>query len=173
MRWVNHYTHPGDTRYHVFVFREAHYVSRFESRCQEEGIPYEKHEEGEEVMFGIAKKSGKITPLRAPRTTTPKFSAVYSSDKQSDDYGKYCRFSLVKYRPWAEKPFCGEEPSEVESIKQWEEYVKSASFRERRRRFPDVIVSADEVKRGEALQEDLVHGDEVQIDSNGRMMIEI
>ena len=55
MRWVNHYTHPGDTRYHVFVFREAHYVSRFESCCQEEGIPYEKHEEGEEVMFGIAK----------------------------------------------------------------------------------------------------------------------
>lgn len=55
MRWVNHYTHPGDTRYHVFVFREAHYVSRFESRCQEEGIPYEKHDEGEEVMFGIAK----------------------------------------------------------------------------------------------------------------------
>ncbi|MEC8367983.1 MAG: hypothetical protein VXZ56_00030, partial [Bacteroidota bacterium] len=55
MRWVNHHTHPGDTRYHVFVFREAHYVSRFEARCQEEGIPYEKHEEGEEVMFGIAK----------------------------------------------------------------------------------------------------------------------
>ena len=55
MRWVNHHTHPGDTRYHVFVFREARYVSRFEARCQEEGIPYEKHEEGEEVMFGIAK----------------------------------------------------------------------------------------------------------------------
>ena len=51
MRWVNHYTHPGDTRYHVFVFREAHCVSRFESRCQEEGIPYEKHEEGEEVIM--------------------------------------------------------------------------------------------------------------------------
>ena len=53
MRWVNHHTHPGDTRYHVFVFREAHYVSRFEARCQEEGIPYEKHEEGEEVMLSL------------------------------------------------------------------------------------------------------------------------
>lgn len=55
MRWVNHYTHPGDTRYHVFVFREAHYASRFEERCREEKLPYERHEEDGEVMFGIAK----------------------------------------------------------------------------------------------------------------------
>ena len=55
MRWVNHHTHPGDTRYHVFVFREAHYARRFEERCTQEDIPFEKHEEGGEVMFGIAK----------------------------------------------------------------------------------------------------------------------
>ena len=55
MRWVNHHTHPGDTRYHVFVFREPHYAARFEERCREEGLPYERHEEEGEVMFGIAK----------------------------------------------------------------------------------------------------------------------
>ena len=55
MRWVNHHTHPGDTRYHVFVFGEQEHAVRFESRCREEGIPYEKHEENGEVMFGIAK----------------------------------------------------------------------------------------------------------------------
>ena len=55
MRWVNHHTHPGDTRYHVFVFREPHYAARFEDRCKEEGLPYERHEEEGEVMFGIAK----------------------------------------------------------------------------------------------------------------------
>ena len=129
------------------------------------------------MMFGIAKKSGKITPLRAPRTDTPKFAPVYSSDKQSDDYGKYCRFSLVKYRPWAEKPFCGDEPSEAESIRQREEYIVSASFRERQRRFPDVIVP-DELKKGEQVPLDLEnedhHSDEaVQIDSDGRTLIEI
>ena len=57
MRWVNHYTHPGDTRYHVFVFREPHYADRFEARCVEEGIAFERHEEGGEVMFGVAKTS--------------------------------------------------------------------------------------------------------------------
>lgn len=55
MRWVNHYTHPGDTRYHVFVFQEPHFAARFQERCDGEGIPYEKHEEGDEVMFGISK----------------------------------------------------------------------------------------------------------------------
>ena len=57
MRWVNHYTHPGDTRYHVFVFREPHYARRFEECCAEEGIAFERHEEGGEVMFGVAKTS--------------------------------------------------------------------------------------------------------------------
>ncbi len=55
MRWVNHYTHPGDTRYHVFVFRETHYASRFQERCEDECIPFERHEEDGNVMFGIAK----------------------------------------------------------------------------------------------------------------------
>lgn len=55
MRWVNHYTHPGDTRYQVFVFAEAEHAHRFEHRCTDEGIPFEKHEENGEVLFGIAK----------------------------------------------------------------------------------------------------------------------
>ena len=57
MRWVNHYTHPGDTRYHVFVFRESHHARRFEERCAAEGIAFERHEEEGEVMFGVAKTS--------------------------------------------------------------------------------------------------------------------
>lgn len=55
MRWVNHHTHPGDTRYHVFVFREPQHATRFEERCSASGIPFERHEEEGEVMFGIAK----------------------------------------------------------------------------------------------------------------------
>ena len=55
MRWVNHYTHPGDTRYQVFVFGEAEHAQRFEHRCTDENIPFEKHEENGEVLFGIAK----------------------------------------------------------------------------------------------------------------------
>ena len=55
MRWVNHYTHPGDTRYHVFVFRDSEYVKRFQARCEAEQIPFERHQENGEVMFGIAK----------------------------------------------------------------------------------------------------------------------
>ena len=55
MRWVNHYTHPGDTRYHVFVFGERAHADRFEERCVSENIEFERHEEGEEWMFGIAK----------------------------------------------------------------------------------------------------------------------
>lgn len=55
MRWVNHYTHPGDTRYHVFVFRDSLHASRFQERCEDEGIPFERHEEDGESMFGISK----------------------------------------------------------------------------------------------------------------------
>jgi hypothetical protein len=139
------------------------------------------------MMFGISKKTSKIKTLGAPRTTNPKFSPVYCSDKGSDDYGKYCRFSLVKYRPWVGKPFGGAEPSEVESMELWEEYFTSASFRERQRRFPDIIIPDEwkiareeqQKEQNEALLDDLrVHGgssygDEVKIDSDGRMLIEI
>jgi len=55
MRWVNHYTHPGDNRYHVFTFREKEYARRFQERCTDESIPYERHEEEGEVLFGISK----------------------------------------------------------------------------------------------------------------------
>ncbi len=55
MRWVNHYTHPGDTRYHVFEFREPHYSARFMERCDEASVPYERHEEEGVTMFGVPK----------------------------------------------------------------------------------------------------------------------
>ena len=41
----------------MFVFREPHYADRFEERCVEEDIAFERHEEGGEVMFGVAKTS--------------------------------------------------------------------------------------------------------------------
>lgn len=53
MRWVNHYTHPGDTRYRVFEFREAQYASRFQERCEDAGVPFERHEEDGVTMFGV------------------------------------------------------------------------------------------------------------------------
>ena len=55
MRWVNHYSHPGDNRYRVFVFRDHRYVGRFEERCRAADVPFERHEENGEVMFGVSK----------------------------------------------------------------------------------------------------------------------
>ena len=80
MRWVNHYTHPGDTRYHVFVFREAHYASRFEERCKEEKLPYERHEEEGEVMFGIAKTHFQAA-LRANHLVHAEFRSHFIPNK--------------------------------------------------------------------------------------------
>ena len=80
MRWVNHYTHPGDTRYHVFVFREAHYASRFEERCREEKLPYERHEEEGEVMFGIAKTHFQAA-LRANHLVHAEFRSHFIPNK--------------------------------------------------------------------------------------------
>ena len=59
MRWVNHYTHPGDTRYHVFVFGEQAHADRFEERCAAAEIEVERHEEEGEWMFGVAKTNFK------------------------------------------------------------------------------------------------------------------
>ncbi|MDA0939883.1 MAG: hypothetical protein O2990_02665 [Bacteroidetes bacterium] len=80
MRWVNHHTHPGDTRYHVFVFRELHHAERFEERCNAAGIPFERHEEGGEVMFGIAKNHFK-TALHANHMVHAEFRSPFIPDR--------------------------------------------------------------------------------------------
>ena len=55
MRWVNHAPHPADNRYEVFRFRERAHADAFQARCEAASIPFEKHEEDGEVMFGISR----------------------------------------------------------------------------------------------------------------------
>ncbi|MGB1075473.1 MAG: hypothetical protein ACPGYK_04730 [Flavobacteriales bacterium] len=53
MRWTNYFPHPGDNRYHVFVFQTADLANEFANRLQSEGIPFERDQENQEWLFGI------------------------------------------------------------------------------------------------------------------------
>ena len=64
----------------MFVFREAHYASRFEERCREEKLPYERHEEEGEVMFGIAKTHFQAA-LRANHLVHAEFRSHFIPNK--------------------------------------------------------------------------------------------
>ncbi len=55
MRFTNHFPHPADNRYDVFVFRDPARAADFKQRCQADGIPFESHEEDDELLFGIHK----------------------------------------------------------------------------------------------------------------------
>ena len=80
MRWVNHHTHPGDNRYHVFVFRAEQEARRFAEFCAEKNIPFERHEEGEEVWFGIA-KTYFSEALRANHLVAAEFRSPFIPDR--------------------------------------------------------------------------------------------
>lgn len=53
MRWTNYFIHPGDNRYYVFTFREVEHADEYDSMLQAQGIPYERHAEDGQQMFGI------------------------------------------------------------------------------------------------------------------------
>mmetsp|Transcript_31827 Transcript_31827/g.69952 ORF Transcript_31827/g.69952 Transcript_31827/m.69952 type:complete len:836 (-) Transcript_31827:69-2576(-) len=88
-----------------------------------------------------------------------KFSPVYSSDRTGPDYGKYCRYSLVRYRPWIDAPFGRDEaaeekgvgglkkkdtqkkehePDEKECIKEWEDFI--SALKPRMQYVPDLLL---------------------------------
>lgn len=53
MRWTNTFPHPGDNRYHVFVFNTAELAAEFEERLTAANIPFETGRENEEWLFGV------------------------------------------------------------------------------------------------------------------------
>ena len=55
MRWTNYFIHPGDNRYYVFTYQEEKYADAFQARLDAGGIPFERHEENSEWLFGVAR----------------------------------------------------------------------------------------------------------------------
>ena len=55
MRWTNYFIHPGDNRYYVFSFREDEHANDFEQRLNNAQIPFERHREDTEWLFGVAR----------------------------------------------------------------------------------------------------------------------
>ncbi|MBV41882.1 MAG: hypothetical protein CL834_02495 [Crocinitomicaceae bacterium] len=55
MRWTNYFIHPGDNRYYVFSFREDDHADDFEQRLKNAQIPFERHRENSEWLFGVAR----------------------------------------------------------------------------------------------------------------------
>lgn len=53
MRWTNYFIHPGDNRYYVFSFQEEEHAHAFELRLSKESIPFERHLEKDEHLFGV------------------------------------------------------------------------------------------------------------------------
>jgi hypothetical protein len=55
VRFTNHFPHPADNRYEVFAFRDPARATDFKQRCLGDSIPFESHEEDDELLFGIHK----------------------------------------------------------------------------------------------------------------------
>lgn len=55
MRWTNYFIHPGDNRYYVFTFREEEHANEYEAMLKAADIPFERHEEGDQFLFGVAR----------------------------------------------------------------------------------------------------------------------
>ena len=72
------------------------------------------------------------------------FHPQYDHDKDGPDYGKYCRFALVRYRPWVDSPFGKDEdgterkPNLDECKVEWEAHV--FHLRLRRSKIPDMLL---------------------------------
>ena len=88
------------------------------------------------------------------------FQPQYSSDPNYEggrDYGQYCRFALVRYRPWVDAPFgrvdngsgrlVEHTPRDEECIQQWKDHL--LELRDRMRLIPDVLLP-EELKGGGA-----------------------
>ena len=91
------------------------------------------------------------------------FHPEYSSDPTFEggrDFGKHCRFALVRYRPWIDAPFGRKaendngnltvkdnNPNDEDCIWQWQEYL--LELRERMHLIPDVLLP-EELKGGGA-----------------------
>lgn len=130
------------------------YANRMESAAWANDYTFESHAASLEdiCMIEFCRKYrlskagsgdvGKIKLHDKPKSEAPRFSPSFSSGKNGPDYGKYCRFSLVKYRPWVGSPFGtengAEEPSEDECIQQWETFV--IKLRETKHSIPDVLL---------------------------------
>lgn len=55
MRWTNYFPHPGDNRYFVFTFQEESHAAEYESMLDAAAIPFERHEENDQYLFGVAR----------------------------------------------------------------------------------------------------------------------
>lgn len=72
------------------------------------------------------------------------FNPQYDHDKDGPDYGKYCRFALVRYRPWVDSPFGkdkdgNERKPDLDECKvDWEAHV--FHLRLRRSKIPDMLL---------------------------------
>lgn len=55
MRWTNYFPHPGDNRYFLFTFQEESHAAEFESMLNAASIPFERHEENNQFLFGVAR----------------------------------------------------------------------------------------------------------------------
>lgn len=53
MRWTNYFIHPGDNRYYVFSFQETAHAEEYEEMLRTAEVPFERHEEGEQWLFGV------------------------------------------------------------------------------------------------------------------------
>ena len=55
MRWTNYFPHPGDNRYFVFTFLEESHAAEYESMLNAASVPFERHEENNQFLFGVAR----------------------------------------------------------------------------------------------------------------------
>ena len=99
------------------------------------------------------------------------FQPQYSPDKDGPDYGKYCRFALVRYRPWVDSPFGKDEdgaerkPDLDECKVEWEAHVFHLQLR--RSKIPDMLLPPEvrgrQFEKAKSPQKD--EGDSSKVDA--------
>lgn len=81
------------------------------------------------------------------------FTPSYPSNRNGKNYSKFCRFSLVKYRPWSGRPFENDAIEDEECIPIWETFLEELraggkDLPPTLRRVVDLFEEPDEAKDG-------------------------
>ena len=78
------------------------------------------------VFNGVIEKRKEVVVVR----TFPS----YSSNGNSENYGLYCKYQLLKYKPWVDSPstaWCNEDETDTTYINYWHSFLDTPGGRRR------------------------------------------
>ena len=81
------------------------------------------------VQFSTKYKidNGKLTKL--PDNVVPRIFPTYSSNPKGQNFPKYCKYQLLRYKPWKHTQndaWGNQEPCDEVFVSQWQEFLQTA-----------------------------------------------